>query len=95
MAVNLGQRTKDPADIRVYTVNWAFWLAPLASTLGSSVWTILPTGGAVDVVDTFTSTTTSIKVGAGVSGITYTIANTITTLSGETEKVQFTLRVTV
>lgn len=96
MAINLGQRVKDPADVRIYTVNWSLWLAQEGTTIASSSWNTLPTGSAlVSSSAVYTTTTAAIKISGGTAGTTYTVNNTIVTASGETVRVVFTLKVQV
>lgn len=85
----LGTRTKDPADIRIYAINWAPWLG--SYTLSTSVWST-PTG-ITYVTDTLTTTATQVKLSGGTSGHTYVIANTVTTSNGETKRVTFEISV--
>lgn len=87
--MSLGIKIKDPADIRIYVINWATWLG--SYTISTSAWT-LPSG-LTDVADSNTSTTTQIKISGGSNGREYTVANTIVNSNGETKKVSFQLHV--
>lgn len=83
----LGKVQKDPADIRVYEVNWAPWLRTY--TLSTSTWS-LP-AGLTNVGESNTTTSTQVKISGGVGGTTYTVGNTITSSNGETKKVYFNI----
>lgn len=89
--MNLGQRTKDSADIRIYTINWARFLGALSTTISSS--TFVVDSGLTKVSESNTTTSAAVKVSGGTSDQSYVVTNTIVTASGETKKVVFVVKV--
>jgi hypothetical protein len=90
--MSLGSKTKDPADIRNYAIDWSAWLTSQGSdTISSSSWT----GGGLTIASSSnTSTTATAKVSGGADGQAYTVSNTIITATGmQTRKVSFQLNV--
>ncbi len=90
--MSLGSRTKDPADIRNYAIDWSAWLTSQGSdTISTSVWS----GGGLTIVSSSNTTTTATaKVSGGSDGTAYTVSNTIVTATGaQTRKVSFQLDV--
>lgn len=85
----LGTRTKDPHDVRIYTIAWSGWLG--TATITTSTW-VLGTG-LTNVLEASTATTTSIKVSGGTNGKTVNVANRIQTSAGETRQVSFDVQV--
>jgi hypothetical protein len=90
--MSLGSRTKDPADIRNYAINWSAWLTSQGSdTINTSSW---DGGGLTIVSDSKTATTATAKVSGGTDGHAYTVSNTIVTATGtQTRKVSFEMNV--
>lgn len=90
--MSLGSRTKDPADIRNYAIDWSAWLTSQGSdTINMSSWA---GGGLTIVSNSNTSTTATAKVSGGTAGASYTVSNTIVTATGtQTRKVSFQLDV--
>lgn len=87
--MSLGTRIKDPADIRLYTIDWSEWLD--GATISSSTWSLA--SGLTNVTDANTTTTATVKISGGSNGHSYACANTITTSAGETRKVSFDLEI--
>lgn len=87
--MSLGLLTKDPADIRTYTIDWSVWLG--SDTISTATWT-LPSA-LTNVASTSTSTTSSIKLSGGSNGRVYNVACTVVTAAGQTKKVSFDLDV--
>lgn len=90
--MSLGSRTKDPADIRNYAIDWSAWLTSQNSdTINSSSWS---GGGLTIVSSTNTTTTATAKISGGTAGQAYTVSNTIVTATGtQTRKVSFQMNV--
>lgn len=89
-AGSLGTITKDPADIRTYSINWAAWLG--TDTISTATWTV-PTG-LTSVSTSNTTTVSSIKLSGGTNGHDYTVACTVLTVTNaQTKKVSFILHV--
>ena len=65
-----------------YTIDWSEWLE-MGDTIATSSWSV--PAGITDVIDSKTTTTTTIKVAAGVLGMQYQLINTITTVAGLTD----------
>lgn len=91
--MTLGWREKDPADTRIYTIDWSPWLSRLGTTISSSSWIVQ--AGVTNVQQSNTTTSTSIELSGGVDGQEYVIENTVVTVAGQTKKVKFTLMVKV
>lgn len=90
--MSLGSRTKDPADIRNYAIDWSPWLTSQGSdTISTSTWS---GGGLTIAASSNTATTATAKVSGGTAGRSYTVSNTIVTATGtQTRKVSFQLNV--
>jgi len=73
--------TKEPTEVKLWTVNWADWLGAL--TISTSTWNV-PSGITKDN-DSKTATTTSIQVSGGTWGAIYELFNTVIANNGETE----------
>lgn len=90
--MSLGSRTKDPADIRNYAINWSAWLTSQNNDTitGTPTWS----GGGLTIVSSSNTTTAATaKVSGGTDGRSYTVSNTIVTAGGQTRKVSFQLDV--
>ena len=87
----IGQRIKDPQDIRTYTFDWSAWLTSLSSdTVATSVW-VVPSG-LTNVAESNTTVLASVKLSGGTAGTTYTVSNRITTTTlTQTRQVSFEL----
>lgn len=81
----LGTRTKDTADHKTLTVNWATYLTSIADTMSTNTWTV-PTGLTNDAVSS-TSVLANVRVSGGTAGATYAVANVLTTTGGEVKRV--------
>jgi hypothetical protein len=80
---------KDPDDVLDYEINWSSWLG--AQTISASVWT-LPAGITNDA-DSFTDTTTLIRLSGGTAGTDYELLNQITTSAGQEVQRVITIQV--
>lgn len=83
--MTLGARVKDPADHKTLTVNWATYLTSINDTMSTAPWTV-PSGLTTDATST-TSVLANIRVSGGTAGETYSVANVITTTTGEVKRV--------
>lgn len=84
----LGDLPKNTGAVLKYSINWAAWLG--SDTLATSTFTV--SAGMTKVSETNSSTVATVKVSGGTAGTSYTVTNTITTVtSGETEVATFTL----
>jgi hypothetical protein len=74
---------KDPDAVLDYGFNWAptskSWLLP-GDTIVSSTW-IVP-AGLTSPANSFTTTTTTVRIVGGTVGVIYVITNRITTANG-------------
>lgn len=78
---------KAPGDIEDYDIDWSISLG--TDTISTSVWSIIggdaPASGTLSIVSTdHSATATKVFLAAGNIGVTYTLQNTIVTVSGET-----------
>ena len=89
----LGQRVKDPNDVRTYTINWAAWLTSISSEIDTSTW-ILPAALTLDD-ESHTTTLANVRVADGADGGAYRVINEVLTASGEVKRVYFELQVAV
>jgi len=81
---------KDPADRLRYRMDWSAFLGPLSDTIATSTW---DAGG-------LTASGTQVETGAlatwlegGAAGVSYTIANRITTAQGRIVERSFKIKV--
>lgn len=81
--------SKTPNSILDYTVDWTEWLG--TDTISSSSWTF--PAGITKVSDSTTTTSTTVWVSGGTSGLNYDLKNIITTVGGRTEVRVITLLV--
>lgn len=89
-AGSLGSITKDPADIRTYSIDWSAWLG--TDTISTSTFSV-PTG-LTSVSTSNTTTVSSCKISGGTNGHDYTVSCTIVTVTNaQTKKVSFILHV--
>ena len=78
--------TKDPAEVQSYTFNW-IGIVGNNDYITASTWAItVPSSGSTLTIssNSFTDTTTTVKVAGGTSGTAYSLTNTITTSKGLT-----------
>lgn len=80
---------KDPNAVLDYQIDWSTWLG--ADTIATSTWTV-PTGLTKDS-DTSTTTTATIWLSGGTSGVTYRIVNHIVTAAGREDDRSIYIRV--
>lgn len=88
------ERTLDPQETMDYSIDWQNDLG--ADTISTSVWTFAtdnPDSVLIKSNPTGTSTTATIWLTGGTSGVVYGIRNTITTAGGRT--FERTARITV
>ena len=79
---------KTPSAILDYAIDWSAWLA--GDTIATSTWAVHPD---LTVQSTDASTTlATIWLGGGRLGVTYLVANTITTVVGRQETRTIQLR---
>lgn len=84
---------KDP-DARVdYAIDWALYLD--GQTIVASAWSVAPVeaGGIVVEEDSFEPARTAARLGGGVVGHVYAIANLVTLSDGSQDARSITLRV--
>ncbi len=80
---------KDPDDTLDFVINWNGGAKPFLGTdtisaaAGGSTWIVTP--GITNVLDTKTTTTTTIWLSGGTEGVRYAILNRITTAGGRTK----------
>lgn len=74
--------SKDPNAVLDYTLDWSLWLH--GDTISTSTWTV--PGGITKVLDTKTSTTTTIWMSSGTLATSYSVVNKIVTANGRTEE---------
>jgi S-formylglutathione hydrolase FrmB len=81
---------KAPGEIEDFTLNWVT-RGLGGDTITGSTWDVMPAGLAVltNPAPSYTTTTTTLWVSGGASGVVYTVTNTITTAGGRTLKDQF------
>ena len=85
---------KDPDAVLDYSIDWgAEYLGD--DLLAESEWTASPDepGGVAVVGGQFDATTSSVKVGGGVPGRVYRLANQVVTASGRTDARSIVVRV--
>ena len=87
MPKDLGIRFVDPADVRVFNIDWTLWLNKLSATIANSTWNV-PTG-LTDLNESNTALITSIKLSGWSLGNSYTLSNTVVTNNGQTRRVEF------
>lgn len=81
--MSLGILSKDPQEIRVFTMDWTAHIT--GDTIATSSWTV--PAGITEVSSSIATSKlkTSIKLSGGTAGSSYLCTNTITlTTSGET-----------
>ena len=83
--------TKDPDEVKDYSVNWSRMLAQYDDTILSSEW-IVPDGIDADR-DTSDDTSTIIWLSGGTLGADYDLTNRIVTIGGRTLDQSITIRV--
>lgn len=81
--------SKDPTSDLDYICDWSEWLG--ADTIESSTWQVPPELN--NTGDDFNTSVTTIWLGAGVAGNTYTLTNTIVTVGGRTVERDIKLKV--
>jgi hypothetical protein len=80
--VDTARYTKDPNEVKDYTINWATWLG--VDTISTSTWAA-DTGITVDS-ETESTTTATVWISGGTANNVYSLTNTITTATGRTEE---------
>jgi hypothetical protein len=88
---------KDSADDVDYSLNYATapWLAQ-GDTITSSSWAVIGGDGALQMHDaSFTTTTATTWVRGGTVGVTYTLANTISTANAPARSVRRALSIKI
>lgn len=85
---------KDPDAVLDYSIDWGTEYLG-GDLLADSEWTISPDepGGVTVVGGQFDAATSSVKVGGGVPGRVYRLANQVVTVSGRTDARSIVLRV--
>jgi hypothetical protein len=73
--------TKDPSDNLDYTVDWSLYLASVADTIASVVWSATPTGLVLGAHSNGTTDATTWLSG-GTAGVTYLVTCGMTTVGG-------------
>lgn len=72
---------KDPDDIRDLTWNWAPDLG--TDSITAATFTITPTGGLTAQSTSHDTTTATVRLAGGVSGVLYTVICRVTTSRGQ------------
>jgi hypothetical protein len=81
---------KDPSAVLDYTLDWSSWLDD-TDTISAAAWTV--PAGLTNVLETNTTTTTTVWLGSGVLDTTYAVYCRITTLGGRTDDRTITITV--
>jgi len=87
MPKDLGLRFVDPADTRIFNIDWSPWLNKLSAVIANSTWVVAT--GLTDLAESNTTLKTSIKLSGWTSGNAYKLINTVSTNTGETRRVEF------
>ena len=74
---NYPKVTKDPNAVETWTIDWSPKLG--SDTINTSAWVVA--AGITNAADSKTTTTTTIKLSGGTAGTTYTITNTVVTVT--------------
>lgn len=78
--------SKDPADRRDYSLDWAaLGLLPAGDSISASTWTAdagITVESAGQFAPTFTTTKTTVWLSGGTDGTSYNVTNRITTTAG-------------
>lgn len=83
--------TKDPDEVKDYSINWAREMAQYDDTIDTSLW-IVP-AGITKLTDTHGTTSATIWLEDGVLGANYLLTNRITTAGGRILDQSITIRV--
>ena len=85
---------KDPAAILDYAVDWAAEYLD-SDAVAESMWSVLPaeTGGVAVVESSIEPGMTTVKVGGGIAGRLYRVANHVVLASGREDSRSIMLRV--
>ena len=84
------RRRKDPDSKLEYGFDWSSWLAS-GETVSTSVWTV-PAGITASAESTGTDST-KLTLAGGTAGTNYTVANKVTTTTGQIVERSFVLMV--
>lgn len=85
--------TKYAQEVEFYGLDWSQRGTSVSIPITTSTWTVpSPLTG---VSDTFTATTTQIKIGGGVPGESYSLTNVVTTASGQTLEAVLAIRINI
>lgn len=87
MTTTIATYQKDTNDILDYTMDWSAWLG--SDTISTSSWTV-PTG-LTSVTTSNTTTSTTVWLSGGTTGVAYTVTNQIVTSGGRTVEKSFLL----
>lgn len=83
---------KTPAEILSFSLDWSAWLD--TDTIDTSLWAVNSSDITVSGSSS-TSTTTTVTLSAGLVDATYTVTNTITTVTAPSQTVERSFRVRV
>ena len=86
-------KVKDPDAVLNYTFDWDDEYLAAGVTVSTSTWAVSPTGTLTVDSESETSSTTTVVLSGGTAGQVYTVTNTITTSSSETEERSLIVRV--
>lgn len=76
------RETKDPDDVKDYSVNWAPQLDPYEDTIESSSWPVVTPTGLSILTHTFNDTSTTVWLEEGELDTNYQLTNRIVTAGG-------------
>jgi hypothetical protein len=91
MTGSLGEKTKDPADIRIFGIEWSAFLAARSATISTSSWSV--SSGLTKVSDSTSGTQTLVKVSGGSADQDYIVTTQVVLSNGETVGKSFKLQV--
>lgn len=83
--------TKDPSEVKEYSVDWTGKFT--YDYITTSTWAITAGSGLTIDSNRYTDNKTFVKLSSGTNAVTYTLTNTIVTSKGYTHKQAFSLPV--
>jgi len=86
---------KDPEAVLDYSIDWGAEYLAAGELLAESEWSVAPDepGGAVIAGNDFDATTSTVRVGGGIVGRLYALANRVTTATGRIDDRSIIIRV--
>jgi hypothetical protein len=83
--------TKYDQEIEFFGLDWGQRGASVANPITTSAWTV--PSPLTSSADTFTGTTSQIRLGGGVQGASYSVINVITVSNGQTLEAVLVLKI--